>query len=134
MRHGPCLVGGMGVRRIDDLIAWQLAVQFKREVYRLVRESKSAEQDFRHRSQLFSALSSTEANIVEGFSRRSPKQFRLFLGYARASHAEAETHLKDGIDRGYFSQEACAPALVLAKRCGMAILRLLQSLAPFIKE
>jgi len=29
----------MGVRRVEDLIAWQLAVEFKNEVYDLIARS-----------------------------------------------------------------------------------------------
>ena len=129
---GILVLAAMGVARVEDLIVWQLASAFKREVYRLVRHSGEANRDLRYRGQLFDAASSTEANVIEGFHRNRPKEFAQFLRYARASHAEAEARLKDGIARGYFSSEQCKEALLLAKRCSMALLRLLQSLTPFL--
>ena len=126
--------GCVGVKRAEDLIALQLAREFKRLVYRLVASSPDAKSDFRFRSQLFDAVASTEANIVEGFHRRTAAQFDQFLSYARGSHAEAMTRLQDGIDRGYFRAKDCEAALMLGKRCGMAILRLSQSLEPFIRR
>jgi four helix bundle protein len=122
----------MGVKRIEDLIAWQLAVEFKDEVHRLIAGSKSAQRDFRFLAQICDALVGTESNTVEGFHRNRPREFAQFLRYARSSHAEAETRLKDGIARGYFKQIDCENALRLAKRCGQALLRLLQSLEPFM--
>jgi len=80
---------------------------------------------------LRAAVSSTEANIVEGFYRNSPRQFLQFLAYARSSHGEAEARLKDGIARQHFCAQDCEAALRLAKRCAMAILRLMQSIEPF---
>jgi len=53
----------MAVRRYQDLIAWQLAEEFKREVFRIVQQSKRA-LDLRYRSQLLDAASSITANIV----------------------------------------------------------------------
>lgn len=118
----------MGVRRINDLIAWQLAVEFKEAVYKLVKDSESARRDFRYRDQIFDAIRSTASNVNEGFHRYGRREFIRFLGIARASHAEAEDHVRDGITCGYFTAETAAPALLLAKRCSMAILRLIQSL------
>ena len=122
----------MGVRRLEDLIAWQLSVEFKRAVYRLIRAHGRADRDFKYRSQLFDSASSAEANVVEGFERYRAREFRLFLSYARASNAEAQRWLADGIDRGHFTKEACEPVLVLGRRAGAAIARLQQSLEPFI--
>ena len=121
----------MGFRRIQDIIAWQLAIEFKEEVYGLLRGSRAARRDLKYCDQLREAMRGTESNISEGFHRRSPRQFVQFLSYARASHAEAETRLKDGIACGYFTADACKRALLLAKRCCMAILRLIQSLEDF---
>jgi four helix bundle protein len=122
----------VGVRKIEDLIAWQLAVQFRDTVYALFASSRSAKTDFRYRDQLFGACSSTVVNISEGFHRNTTKSFLVFLSYARASLAEAQDWLRDGIARGHFTAEACAAALQLAKRCAMAILRLIESLKRFL--
>jgi four helix bundle protein len=124
----------MGVERLDDLIAWRLAVEFRDAVYGLMRKGGPAAADFKYRNQLCNAAASTTANIAEGFHRAGAREFRQFLSYARASLAEAEDRLKDGIARGYFTADACAAALLLAKRCSMAILRLIQSLERFVRK
>jgi four helix bundle protein len=132
--HQNCLDLGVGVRRLEELIAWQLACGFRDELYRLLASSKAAQRDFRYCDQLRDAALSTVANIAEGFHRRTTRQFLQFLTYSRGSHAEAEARLRDGIVREYFREHDCAQALQLAKRCGKALLRLSQSLEPFINR
>ena len=46
----------MGVKRLEDLVAYQLALEFKKRVYALVRENPEAFRDYRYRSQLFEAV------------------------------------------------------------------------------
>ena len=79
----------MGVKRLEDLVAFQLAVEFKLEVYRLIRESPAARRDFRFRAQLSDASASVEACLAEGWHRYVAGEFVTFLRYARASLAEA---------------------------------------------
>src|SRR5688572_21255398 len=92
----PCVVL-MGAKCVEDLVAYQFAVEFKLEVYRLIHESPDASRSFKFRSQLEDAASGVEATISEGFYRCRPKEFALFLRYALASLGEAETRLQDGI-------------------------------------
>jgi hypothetical protein len=42
----------MGVRLLKDLVAYQLAQAFKREVYRLIDNSEGASRDFKFKDQL----------------------------------------------------------------------------------
>jgi four helix bundle protein len=56
----------MGVKRLEDLIAFQQAVAFKREVYAIVTRHPAADRSFRYRDQLFGAASGVESNIAEG--------------------------------------------------------------------
>lgn len=123
----------MGVQRVEDLIAWQLANAFKLEVYRLIRESAGAREDHRFRDQLRGAAASTGMNIGEGFFRYGASEFARYLTIGLASLGEATLWLNDGVDRGYFVRASCGEALALAKRCRIATLRLQQSLEPFIK-
>ena len=120
--------GHVGFKTVEEIIAWQLAREFKQEVLELLQASPAAMRRYKYRDQLLDAMDGTDANISEGFHRRSLRQFVVFLSYARASHAEAETRLKAGVAAGYFTQQRAARALHLAKRCCMAILRLIQSL------
>ena len=123
----------MGVKTVEDLLAFQLAVEFKLEVYRLVRGCPQAI-DYKYQSQLFDAASGVEANLAEGFKRNVPGEFFQFVRYAAASLAEARTRLGDGIHREYFSQEDCRAALSLGKRSADAVAALQRSLSPFLKR
>jgi four helix bundle protein len=110
----------MGVRRVDELFAFQLAHEFKLEVYRIAHATPSVIKDFRFRDQLFDSASGVESCIAEGFRRRSAAEFARFLRYALSSLEEAVTWLQDGVDRGHFQQPTIAPAGALAKRCRAA--------------
>lgn len=124
----------MGVQQLEDLAAFQLAVDFKLEVYRLIRESPGARGDWRYRAQLTDAASSVESCITEGWHRYRAGAMIPFLVYSRASLAEAERWLKDGVDRGYFAPHAIDGALAIADTCGGAITNLRKSLEPFRKK
>ena len=127
MAHNVRSPTGVAVRHFRDLIAWQLADAFKNEVFRLVRQSPQAGKDLRYRDQLVNAASAVSKDVVEGFLRRSPADFRRFLDYALGSLAEAELRVEDGIGLGYFAAEDCQTALRYAKRCLVAMIRLKQS-------
>jgi hypothetical protein len=55
-----------GVRRYEDLEAWQLADKLKREVYALTA-SGAAAKDFEFRNQIRASAASSTKNIAEGF-------------------------------------------------------------------
>lgn len=124
----------MGVKKIDDLIAFQLAVEFKRGVYRLVQGNGQASADYRYRQQLCDAAGSVEANVVEGWHRYKAGEFCQFLRYALASVAEAKRWVQDGVDRGYFDASDCNAVLTLGNRCAAALMNLHKSLRPFIQS
>jgi four helix bundle protein len=117
----------MVVSHYRDLIAWQLAEKFKAEVVRLVRSSPEALKNFHYRDQVINAAASVTANLVEGFLRFSPGDFRRFIDYSLASLGEVESRLRDGILIGYFRAPDCADAFKLARRCLTASIRLKQS-------
>jgi four helix bundle protein len=118
----------VGARRVDELIAWQLAQAFKLEVYRLIRAHRAVERDLRFTDQLRASTSSVAMNIAEGFHRYHRREFSRFLQIALSSLGEAMEWLRDGADRGHYSPDDCAPALTLARRCYGATLRLKKSL------
>ena len=124
----------MGVRRLEELEAWQLARAFKLEVYELVRANVDARSDLRFRDQLFAAARSAEANVEEGFHRYGAGHMIQFLSYARASIGEAIGWLRDGTDRGYYGEKQAAAALTLGARAAGAIAALQRSLRPFVKK
>lgn len=124
----------MGVKQLEDLAAFQLAVSFKLDVYRLVREHPKAEHNWAFRDQLFGSASSVESAITEGWKRYNAAEMATFLRYARASLAEAERWLHDGVARGYYPSAELESALEHAGRCGAAVTNLWKSLQPFINE
>jgi four helix bundle protein len=123
----------MVAKKIEDLVAFQLAVEFKREVYRLL-SACGKPIDFKYRSQISDATSAVEADLSEGFARDVPGEFAQFIRYGRASLAEARQRLRDGIDRGYFSEADCREALSLGRRCADCLRKLFQSLEPFLSR
>jgi len=124
----------MGVSRLEDLIAWQLANAFKLEIYRLLDDSPPASSDVRFRDQLRASAVSVGVNIGEGFYRFGAREFRRYLTIALASLGETTLWLQDGIDRGHFDKATCETAFSLAKRCRVASLRLRHSLGPQRKD
>ena len=116
-----------GVRRYDDLIAWQLADAFKAEVYRLLETKHSTLTSWKLREQLADAAGAVPKDICEGFVRYSPAQFARFLDYALASLREAEEWLKDAVGRKFLTPEEARAGLLLAKRCWKASLELKRS-------
>jgi four helix bundle protein len=122
----------VGVRRLDDLVVYQLSVEFKRAVYQLVRHNPVAAKDLRYRDQLFDAALSASANIAEGFGRRTTADFCQFLAYARGSISECIIRLQDGVDRGHFTAPQVEAALTFGRRTAAAIAGLQRSLRPFL--
>ena len=115
------------VKRLEDLIAFQQAVAFKREVYAIVAKHPRADRSLRYRDQLFNAASGVEANIAEGWRRIATADMIRFLRYATSSLEEARVRLLDGADRGYFTRDVCAKALTHAARCGAATTNFIKS-------
>jgi four helix bundle protein len=110
----------MAVTRVEDFAAYDFAVRFKLEVYRLINESRSASRNQEYREQLEEAASGIEGAMSEGFGRRRPKEFAVYLRYSLGSLNESRTRLRDGIHRGYFREPACEQAFIWAQRCERA--------------
>ena len=104
-----------GVRRYEDLEAWQIADELKREVYALT-ETGAASKDFEYRNQIRSSAASSTKNIAEGFGRFNPGDNARFVEISVASTMETKDSLKDGVDRGHFPPERVLRAQQLAER------------------
>jgi four helix bundle protein len=105
----------MAVRHVEDLEAWRLANDLKREVYALLATEPAAS-DFRFCHQLRESAASAPRNISEGFGRFRPAVFAQFLEIAIGSVMETQASLQDGVDRGHFTPAATVPARALAER------------------
>lgn len=110
----------MGAKRFQDLEAWKLGRQLRREVFRLAR-MPLVRRDFDLRDQLVSAARSVCNNIAEGFGRRSHADFARFLGIAESSLREIENLFTDAIDGEQLTPEDIAKGSELATRTLSAI-------------
>jgi four helix bundle protein len=116
-----------GVKRYEDLVAWQLAYELQREIFALTA-TEPAFLDFRFRDQIRDSSASASRNIAEGFARFRPADFARFLRIARASLTETHHHLRDGRDRGYFAEADHARLSLLTGRAAIATTRLIRYL------
>ena len=116
-----------GVTRYEDLSAWQLSYELQREVFAVTATGPVA-RDFRFCDQIRDASASATRNITEGFGRFRPLEFARFLEIARGSITETHHHLRDGRDRGYFTEADQARLSLLAGRAAIATTRLLRYL------
>ncbi len=75
-----------------DLDVWRMSMTLAKGVYKLTAKFPKSE-EFRMTSQLIRAAISIPANIAEGNSRGSRKDYAHFISIARGSAAEVETLL-----------------------------------------
>ena len=74
-------------------------------IYQLTR-SFPKEEVYGLTSQIRRCAVSIPANVAEGQGRRSKKEFQQFLGHARGSLLELDTHLELTLRFGYTNFEA----------------------------
>lgn len=117
----------MRVCSVTDLDAWQLAHHVKIGIYDLIRDGPIAV-DVKFRNQVRNAAASAPRNIAEGFSRDVPHEFAHFLRIASSALMETSNHLQDGLERSYFSTQDAERLMILTRRAGNAVTRLLASL------
>ena len=115
------------MRTFTELDAWKLSNAVKLGVYDLIREGKAA-RDLEFRDQIRNAAASAPRNIAEGFGRFRPREFAQYLRIANGSLMETSNHLRDGVDRGYFTQAQIDPLMVLSRRASAAATRLIRYL------
>ena len=89
----------MKINRFEDLECWQSARELVNLVYRVCSVS-DLNKNFGLSDQIKRAGISIMANIAEGFSRKSNKEFIQFLFISKASAAELQSHLYIAADQG----------------------------------
>ena len=104
----------MSIERFEDIRAWQKARELTHLIYMMTKESPFVK-DVWLRDQIRSASGSIMANIAEGFDSRSNSEFLRFLGYARRSASEVQSHLYIALDEGYITQAQFQQAYHLAE-------------------
>jgi len=108
-----------GARSHEENIAWQLAYELKTRIYELIRTGPII-RDHDLRDQLRRAASSAPRLIAEGFGRYLPGDFSRYLRAANAELKESYDALRDGVDRGHFTQDDIVPLQRLSKRASKA--------------
>ncbi len=94
----------MGIKRFEDILAWQEARVLTRLVYSATRAPSFA-RDLRLCGQIESAAVSVMANIAEGFDGGSDNEFARFLQIATRSATEVQSHCYAALDQNYLAQE-----------------------------
>jgi four helix bundle protein len=100
----------MGVKRFNDLIVWQKAMDLVEALYKATARFPK-EEIYGLTSQMRRAAVSIPSNIAEGQCRGATKDFLRFLSIALASGAELETQLYLSRRLDYLT-EAAARALL----------------------
>lgn len=95
----------MKIERFEDIRAWQEARKLVNEVFKLARDNKILQRDFRFKDQMTSSAISIMANIAEGFSRKYDKEFVQFLFIAKGSASELQSHLYVALDQNMISKD-----------------------------
>ena len=90
------------IRSHRDLIVWQKAIELAVTVYS-VSESFPRSETYGLTSQIRRAVSSVPANIAEGQGRRLRGEYLNFLGNARGSLWELDTHLELAVRLHYLT-------------------------------
>jgi four helix bundle protein len=87
-----------------DLLVWQRAHELVLEVYQVTKEFPESER-FGLTQQVRRSIVSVAANIVEGKSKKTDKEFLAFLYNSRGSMEETRYHLLLSKDLEYISKE-----------------------------
>lgn len=101
------------VRSYRDLKVWSKSMEFAEIVYAIAKKMPKEER-YGLTSQMLRSAASVPANIAEGYQRGSRRDYANFIGIARGSLAETETHLLLASRVGLLSCDTVAPALEVA--------------------
>lgn len=110
-----------------DLIVWQKAHQFVLEVYRQTNKFPNKER-FGLTQQLRRSATSIAANIVEGKSKNTDKEFASFLFNSRGSLEETRYHLLLARDLGYTDEKEYESSEKLAIEISYLLNKLISSI------
>jgi four helix bundle protein len=124
---GGQLGNELKVRRFNDLIAWQKAMDLVEDVYRLTKLFPKDEL-FGLTSQQRRAAVSIPSNIAEGQSRRSSKEFIQFLSIAQGSLAEVETQVLIATRLQYISEDPSKVVLEKTAELGRILNGLMEAI------
>lgn len=113
----------------EKLNVWQLSHQLVLEIYKLTDKFPVKER-YRLVDQICRSTSSVPANIVEGNSRRSAKEYLQFVNVAFASLQETKYHLLLSRDLGYLDLREYDLLIVKTDNIG----KMLNSLKKYLRS
>ena len=102
MSDAGCQMSDVRIKSHRDLIVWQKAMDLVVSVYR-ESETFPKTEIYGLTSQIRRAVVSIPANIAEGQGRRLTGEYIQFLGNARGSLLEVDTHLEIACRLGFMS-------------------------------
>ena len=123
----PAITDGMA-RRVEDLICWQRADELRQLIIKHTADDTRAGKDFRFTNNLRDAIASVCRNQSEGFAKYKHKPQKPYFNTARSSLAEVKDGIRDGLQRGYFSDDVAKEMYTLRRGADVANLRYLKSL------
>lgn len=98
----------------EKLLIWKIGMNIASEAYRITK-SFPKEESWGLTSQMRRAATSIPLNIAEGSSRKSKKDFSLFLRRALGSAIELETAVRIATEQNYISTENTKQLKALAQ-------------------
>jgi four helix bundle protein len=114
-----------GVKRFQDLIAWQRAMSLVKETYTATSFLPDTER-FGLSSQMRRCAISIPSNVAEGFGRESTTDLLRFLRTARGSLFELQTQFLVAADLQYLHPDQVPSALL--DECDRVLQGLIRSL------
>lgn len=118
------------VQRFEDLLAWQKAREFVREVYGEIVKNLKFKADHGLSDQIQRAAVSVMSNIAEGFESGTKQEFLNYLYIAKGSAGEVRAQLYAALDVGYLDVETFKRLKFKAEECS----RLLSSFIRGVKS
>ncbi len=107
----------MAITNYRDLAVWSKAMAVAKSVYALA-ELMPKKEEYRLTAQMIRAAISAPANIAEGRTRATRKDFAHFISIARGSAAELETLLILAMDVDFLSSDKVEPVLADVEEVG----------------
>ena len=92
------------LKSFRDLVVWQLASEFSKEMAQLVKTFPRQEQ-YVLADDLLRAARSIPANIAEGWGRLFPKEKVSFYNISNGSAEECANHLIEGYNNDYIDEK-----------------------------
>jgi len=106
-----------GIKRFEELLAWQKSHNFVLEVYKITNDFPKIE-EFGLKSQLRRAVVSIPSNVVEGFKRKGLNDSCHFYNISQGSLEECKYQLRLARDLGYINNAKYDNIIILADEVG----------------